>query len=102
MEKNFNKLTTDSENLIKEFALLSNGAIVKFHSREDVIIHKIGSRTLSGTKFTEGRLVTSAVPNGLAFTTFVAENASIMGGGTLLHSSEDVRNFENEAEISDK
>lgn len=95
-DKNFNRLTTDSENLIKEFAVLANGVIVEYHSRREI------DTDVKQIEFTEGRIVTPAVPNGLAFDKFKCDTVQVIGIGTLLHKTEDVRDFEEQSALSDR
>ncbi len=93
--KNFNKTSTESTNDIKNFAVLTSGAIVKYFEMQE-------DSTKSYRVFTHGRVITPAVPNGVAFTELRVERIAMIGIGKLLHPENDVRSLEEAGTEADK
>jgi hypothetical protein len=85
-DQQFNRLKTESTNRYTHFDVLSSGAIVKFFERQ--------SGNNSSYYYLEGRVITEALHNGLAFAKLVIPHQNVIASGILLHPEEDNRELE--------
>lgn len=95
MKDRFNNIKATSENQIRYFSVLASGAIVEYFEKKEGKEH-------NHTDFVGGRVITPAVPNGIAFSILTVFIQDIIGEGTLLHPKEDVRAFEEQADYADR